>query len=110
MLPMNATGYRMGFLLLLIANCIFTLEQFVITIFFLGSGDSQIACARTLGFGPGYCIQVVREVSQQAHLWDAFTGAFERRWKFTNIVIRFTAMCLLLSIARIWLSSHLLTR
>ena len=76
---MNATGYRMGFLLFLVANAIFTLEEFVITISFLRLGYSQIACARTLGIGRDYCIQVLRDVSQRAHLWDTFTDAFERR-------------------------------
>ena len=75
---MNANGYRMGFLLFLVANSIFTLEEFVITIFFLRLGYSQIACARTLGVGRDYCIQVLRDVSQRAHLWDTFTDAFER--------------------------------
>ena len=79
---MNATGYRMGFLLFLVANSIFTLEEFVITISFLRLGYSQIACARTLGIGRDYCIQVLRDVSQRAHLWDTFTDAFERRWEF----------------------------
>ena len=79
---MNATGYRMGFLLLLVANSIFTLEEFVITISFLRLGYSQIACARTLGIGRDYCTQVLRDVSQWAHLWDTFTDAFERRWEF----------------------------
>ena len=37
---MNATGYRMGFLLFLVANSIFTLEEFVITISFLRLGYS----------------------------------------------------------------------
>ena len=27
-------------------------------------------------------IQVLREVSQRAHLWDTFTDAFDRRWQF----------------------------
>ena len=79
---MNATGYRMEFLLFLVANSIFTLEEFVITISFLRLGYSQIACARTLGVGRDYCIQVLRDVSQRAHLWDTFTDAFERRWEF----------------------------
>ena len=79
---MNATGYRMGFLLFLVANSIFTLEEFVITISFLRLGYSQIACARTLGIGRDYCIQVLRDVSQRAHLWGTFTDAFERRWEF----------------------------
>ena len=79
---MNATGYRMGFLLFLVANYIFTLEEFVITISFLRLGYSQIGCARTLGIGRDYCIQVLRDVSQRAHLWDTFTDAFERRWEF----------------------------
>ena len=77
---MNATGYRMGFLLFLVANSIFTLEEFVITISQLRLGYSQIACAKTLGIGRDYCIQVLRDVSQRAHLW--FTDAFERRWEF----------------------------
>ena len=79
---MNATGYRMGFLLLLVANSIFTLEEFVITISFLRLGYSQIACARTLGICQDYCIQVLRDVSQRAHLWEIFTDALERRWEF----------------------------
>ena len=69
----NATGYRMGFLLFLVANSIFTLEEFVITISFLRLGYNQIACARTLGIGRDYCIQVLRKVSQLAYLWDTFT-------------------------------------
>ena len=79
---MKATGYRTGFLLFLGANSIFTLEEFVITISFLLLGYSHIACARTLGIGRDYCIQVLRDVSQRAHLWDTFTDAFERRWEF----------------------------
>ena len=71
---MNATGSRMEFLLSLVVNSIFTLEEFVITISFLQLGYSQIACARTLGIGRDYCIQVLREVSQRAHLWDSFTS------------------------------------
>ena len=59
---MNATGYRMGFLLFVVANSIFTLEEFVITISFLQLGYSQIACARTLRIGRDYCIQVLRDV------------------------------------------------
>ena len=39
---MNATGYRMGFLLFLVANSIFTLEECAITISFLRLGYSQI--------------------------------------------------------------------
>ena len=75
---MNANGYRMEFSLFLVANSISTLEEFVITISFLRLGYSQIACARTLGMGRDYCIQVLRDVSQRAHLWDTFTDAFER--------------------------------
>ena len=82
MLLMDATGYRMGFLLFLVASSVFTLEEFVITISYLRFGYSQIACARTLGIGRDYCIQVLREVSQLAHLWDMFTEALERRWEF----------------------------
>ena len=37
----NANGYRMGFLLFLVANSIFTLEEFVITISFLRLGWNQ---------------------------------------------------------------------
>ena len=72
----------MGFLLFLVANAIFTLEEFVITISFLRLGYSEIARARTLGIGRDYCIQVLRDLSQWAHLWDTFTDAFERRWEF----------------------------
>ena len=79
---MNATGYRMGFLLFLVANSIFTLEEFVIIISFLRLGYNQIACARTLGIRREYCIQLLRDGSQRAHLWDTFTDAFERRWEF----------------------------
>ena len=78
----NATGYRMGFLLFLVGNTIFTLEEFVNTISFLRLGYGRIACARTLGIGRDYCIQVQRDVSQQADLWDTFTDAFEPRWEF----------------------------
>ena len=79
---MNGTGYRMGFLLFLVANSIFSLEEFLITISFLRLQFSQMACARTFGIGRDYCIQVLRDVSQRAHLWDKFTDAFERRWEF----------------------------
>ena len=79
---MNATGYRMGFLLFPVANSIFDLEECAITILFLQLGYSQIACARTFGIGRDYCIQVLRDVSQRAHLWDTFTDAFERRSEF----------------------------
>ena len=72
----------MGFLLFLVPNSIFTSEEFVITISFLRLRYSQLACARTLGIGRDYCIQVLRDVSQRAHLWDTFTDAFERRWEF----------------------------
>ena len=65
----------------LVANVIFTFEQFVIRISFLRLGYSQIACAMALGIGRDYCIQVLREVSQRAHLWDTFTDAFGRRWQ-----------------------------
>ena len=79
---MNATGYRMGFLLFLVANSIFTLEEVLITISILRLGYSQIACARTLGIGQDYCIQVLLDLSQRAHLCDTITDAFERRWEF----------------------------
>ena len=82
MLLMNATGYRIGFLLFLVAKLIFTLEEFVITISLLRLGYSQTACARTLGIGRDYCIQVLRDVSQRAHLWDTFTDLFERPLEF----------------------------
>ena len=79
---MNAIGYRMRFMLFLVRDSMLTLDEFVITISFLRLGYSQIACARTLRIDQDYCIQVLREVSQRAHLWDAFTDAFERRWEF----------------------------
>ena len=78
----NATGYRMGFLLFLVANSSFTLEEFVVTTSCLRSGYSQIACARILESGRDYYIQVGRDVSQRAHLWDTSTDAFQRRWEF----------------------------
>ena len=107
---LNATGYRMGFMLFPVANSIFTLEEFVITISFLRFRYSQIACARTLGIRRDYCIQVLRDVLQQAHLWDTFTDALDADGNSTNTVIQFSAMCLPLSIARTWPSSHLRTR
>ena len=58
---MNATGYRMGFLLFLVANSIFTFEEFVITISFLRLRYSQVACARTSGMGRDYCIHLLRD-------------------------------------------------
>ena len=72
----------MGFLLFLVANFIFPLDEFVITISFLRLEYSQIACAKTLGIGRDYCIQVPNDVSQWAHLSDTFMDAFKRRWEF----------------------------
>ena len=43
------------------------------------SDEAADAAALTyLLTGRHYCIQVLREVSQRAYLWDTFTDAFER--------------------------------
>ena len=101
---MKATGYIMGFLLFLVVNSIFTLEDIVITISFLPLGYSQIACARTLGLvGTTVSKYYVTCGMHSRMLLNADGNS-------TNTVIQFTAMCLLLSIARMRQCSHLRTR
>ena len=107
---MNATGYRMGFLLFLVANSNFTLEEFVITISCVRLGTARLHV-------PGHWELVGTTVSKYyVTCHNGVTCGMRSRMLFNadgnciNTVIQFTAMCLLLSIARMWPCSHLRTQ
>ena len=107
---MNATGYRTGFLPFLVANSIFTLEEFVITTSFL-----RLRLARLHARGHWESVRTtVFKYYVTCHNGPTcgirLRMPFNPDGNFTNTVIQFTPMCLLLSLARMWPSSHLRTR